>query len=71
MSSTSIVIVLELELNQPADCPTGRIGLQGRATRVFHGWLGLAEAITALTGDAGDVPASTIPNPPLTEGDSP
>ena len=46
MSKATIVIVVELE--EQADCPTGSaISIDGR-TRRFHGWLGAATAITEL-----------------------
>jgi hypothetical protein len=46
MTTTSIVVVLELDLS--ADCPSGSAAVSGREPREFHGWLGLAAAINAL-----------------------
>lgn len=51
MSTTTIVIVLEHD--DAADCPSGSATVAGGEPREFHGWLGLAAAITALT-HAGD-----------------
>lgn len=47
MSSATIVIVLELD--ESADCPSGSAAVAGGSPRQFHGWLGLATAIAALT----------------------
>jgi hypothetical protein len=47
MSNATIVIVLDLD--EPADCPHGTATAAGGESRDFHGWLGLAAAIEALT----------------------
>ena len=46
MTITTIVVVLELD--DTADCPSGSASAAGGETRTFHGWLGLAAAIDAL-----------------------
>jgi hypothetical protein len=47
MTTTTIVIVLELDAL--ADCPSGHASVAGGERQAFHGWLGLATAIDALT----------------------
>jgi len=47
MPTTTIVIVLELD--GLADCPSGHASVAGSEPQEFHGWLGLATAIDALT----------------------
>jgi hypothetical protein len=61
MSTTTIVIVLDLD--DAADCPSGSAAVAGGEAREFHGWLGLAAAIKALA--SGSLSTST----PLTEGE--
>jgi len=46
MAHRSITIVLELD--EAADSPSGSARLPDGTTRDFHGWLGLADVITAL-----------------------
>lgn len=57
MAGMSITIVLELD--EEADCPVGSARLPDGSRHPFHGWLGLAEAIDALTGIAASSSAST------------
>jgi hypothetical protein len=47
MSATTVVIVLHLD--DLADRPSGTATAAGAEPRSFHGWLGLAAAIEALT----------------------
>jgi hypothetical protein len=58
MARTSITIVLELD--PAAEVPAGSARLPGQAPRRFHGWLGLAEAIDALTGMSARGDATSI-----------
>jgi hypothetical protein len=58
MARTSITIVLELD--PAADVPAGTARLPREAARRFHGWLGLAEAIDALTGISARSDATSI-----------
>jgi hypothetical protein len=51
MASPSVTLVLELE---DTDTPSGTARLPGGRRRQFHGWLGLAAAINALTNPDGD-----------------
>ena len=46
METTHTTIVLEID--EMADCPSGRAHLQGGPSREFHGWLGLTEVIDVL-----------------------
>ena len=61
MPQTTVTIVLELD--QSADCPSGRARLRDGTTREFHGWLGLAAALDSLAR----TPGSAVP----VAGDSP
>ena len=62
MTITTIHVVLELD--DTTDCPSGTATAHGGEPRAFHGWLGLAAAIDALTR-ARDNRTS------LTEGETP
>jgi hypothetical protein len=62
---TKSTIVILVELDGKADCPTGSaVSIEGH-TRPFHGWLGLATAITELA--RLDDP-SAQPHTPTNEG---
>jgi hypothetical protein len=56
MGNAAVTIVLELD--ESADCPSGTATGPGGAAREFHGWLGLAEAIAALTHLAAREPGA-------------
>jgi hypothetical protein len=47
MTTTTITLVLELD--ETTDSLSGRVRLADGSDREFHGWLGLAEVIDALT----------------------
>ena len=53
-------IVIEVELDQ-ADLPTGHVHAADGSIRPFHGWLGLATAITELA--RRDDPNAQSPTP--------
>ena len=56
VARTSITIVLELD--EATDRPAGSARLLGGQPRMFHGWLGLAEAIDTLARVGSDGGAS-------------
>ncbi len=46
---TTTTIVIDLDHDEDVDCPSGTATVAGAEPRRFHGWLGLAAAIEALT----------------------
>jgi len=68
MSNNAVTIVLELD---DADCPRGVATATGRAPREFHGWLGLASAMTALARDGDEPDSGDTARTPLIEGATP
>jgi hypothetical protein len=69
MGNAAVTIVLELD--ESADCPSGTATVAGGAAREFHGWLGLAEAIAALTHLAAREPCNHGSHAHTTEGATP
>lgn len=66
MSATTILILVELD--DAADCPSGSATVPGGEPREFYGWLGLAAAIKALACPRCDEPRASA-TASLTEGE--